>query len=295
MRCCRIVNNNRNILTLASKPVCSLLRTIALLRIEIYCMGTLYQSGMPVFFFIAFFAGELFYMDLVFHRWWSILLYRGHRPSFSNPLSLHLSFSLYFPLSPRLCLSTIDMLIDRTLIPSLYISLSLFISFFLPSFLSFFLSLSLFFFSPCILHVVCIAVWRTSWSFSRFLHTRGYTYKYIYIHIYGGYIYRQDIVTERVSHSLLSLSCPLDEVEVDACLSWPSFRIMGSYNIGARGVAALYRSNDATRHWRESRESFFAILKYASMCPARSTDFIPSPSSNIPYLRWINIVIYKFI
>ena len=70
---------------------------------------------------------------------------------------------------------------------------------------------------------------------------------------------------------------------------------MGSYNIGARGVAALYRSNDATRHWRESRESFFAILKYASMCPARSTDFIPSPSSNIPYLRWINIVIYKFI
>ena len=165
------------ILTLASKPVCSLLRTIALLRIEIYCMGTLYQSGMPVFFFIAFFAGELFYMDLVFHRWWSILLYRGHRPSFSNPLSLHLSFSLYFPLSPRLCLSTIDMLIDRTLIPSLYISLSLFISFFLSSFLSFFLSFFLYrsfflpLYSPCSLY--CSVTHKLKF-FAFFTHTGIY-------------------------------------------------------------------------------------------------------------------------
>lgn len=64
MRCCRIVN--RNILTRIEACLQSL-RTIALLRIEIYCMGTLlYQSGMPVFFFIAFLLGNFIWI------WYSI-------------------------------------------------------------------------------------------------------------------------------------------------------------------------------------------------------------------------------
>lgn len=72
-------------------------------------------------------------MDMEFHRWWSILLYRGHVPlslSLYLFVSLTLSqpFRFHFLLSPRLCLPTVNMLID----PFLSIFLSHFLSRFSP-------------------------------------------------------------------------------------------------------------------------------------------------------------------
>lgn len=83
-------------------------------------------------------------MDMELDRWWSIyIVVQRTRPFFSNPLPIF-RFSLYFLLSPRLCLSTIDMLIDRSTPGLVPICLSLFFLF---------LSRSS---SPLYIHVVCI-------------------------------------------------------------------------------------------------------------------------------------------
>lgn len=203
-------------------------------------------------------------MNMEFHRWWSILLYRGH-----------------VPLSPFLYLSN-PFLTFRFYFIFCYLHVCVF-----PQIIRWSIEIPilsfLLFFSPLYIHVVCIAVWRTSWSFAFHTHRKIYLFASIV-----------KIVTVRVSRSLLSLLCLCRDWSI-ACLSWPSFQIMESF-----AISKLEGSSSISFWWcytslESHRES---LLRYwsTSPCRAHSRCFVrTSPISDLFELLLVLILFTSFV
>lgn len=170
-------------------------------------------------------------MNMEFHRWWSILLYRGHVPLspflyLSNPF---LTFRFYFIFCylhvcvfPQIIRCSIEIPI-----------------------LSFFLSCSSFL--PCI-SMQSVLQCDAQAEISRFIHTE----KYIHSRV-------QSKSSQSACH-VAYYRCPVSvEIEVSLASRDRAFKLWNLSLYRSSRVAVLYRSDDATRHWRVTESRFCDI------------------------------------